>query len=196
MIHHCPAQRTEFMLKPDSRVNQRDALNVGELSLRTLFENEETPLLRYAFSLTGRRAVAEEIVQEVFLQLHIHWDDVDDPKAWLFRGVRNRAFNHHRDQRREILDSGDRQEISSDDEDESPEAMLLRMEAAGALRQFVEELGESDRILVKLKYFEGLKYRDISEQTGLSISNVGYRLHHILKELADKLRPLGFDKIS
>ena len=49
---------------------------------------------------------------------------------------------------------------------------------------------------MKLKYFEGLKYREIADQTGLSISNVGYRLHHILKELADQLRPLGFDTIS
>ena len=57
----------------------------------------------------------------------------------------------------------------------------------------VSQLDETDRQLVKLKYFEDLKYRDISAQTGLSISNVGYRLHHILKELAGKLRPLGID---
>ena len=44
--------------------------------------------------------------------------------------------------------------------------------------------------------FEGLKYRDISTRTGLSVSNVGYRLHHILKELARKLRPLGIDETS
>ncbi len=72
----------------------------------------------------------------------------------------------------------------------------MRMEATGALRQIVEELDETDRQLVNLKYFENLKYRDISAQTGLSISNVGYRLHHILKELADKLRPLGIDGMS
>lgn len=181
------------MLNPTPRVNQTGAMGVGKLTLQALFDREETPLLRYAFSLTGRRAVAEEIVQEVFLQLHAHWDEVDSPRAWLFRSVRNRAYNHLRDNQKEIL-SGDDHEASS--EDEAPEAMLLRMEATGALRQILEELRESDRQLVKLKYFDGLKYRDIAAETGLSISNVGYRLHHILKELADKLRPLGFDKIS
>ena len=74
--------------------------------------------------------------------------------------------------------------------------MLLRTEATGVLRQIVEELDETDRKLVKLKYFEDLKYRDISARTGLSVSNVGYRLHHILKELAGKLRPLGIDENS
>ena len=196
MIQYCLAQRTEFMLKPTPRVNQSGAQGVSELTLQTLFDTEETPLLRYAFALIGRRAVAEEIVQEVFLQLHVHWGDVDSPRAWLFRSVRNRAYNYIRDNQREILKIDDGNVQSPNAEDETPEATLLRMEAIGALRQIVEELDETDRQLVKLRYFEGLKYRDISAQTGLSISNVGYRLHHILKELAGKLRPLGIDGMS
>ena len=62
--------------------------------------------------------------------------------------------------------------------------------------QFILRIDDTDQQLVKLKYFEGLKYRDISAQTGLSISNVGYRLHHILKKLAGQLRPLGIDEVS
>ncbi len=193
MIQNCQAQRTEFMLEPAPRVNQADAQGVSKLTLQTLFDTEETPLLRYAFSLIGRRAVAEEIVQEVFLQLHTQWDEVDSPRAWLFRSVRNRAYNYVRDNKREILNSDDREVQSPNAEDETPEAMLLRMEAAGTLRLIMEELDEVDRQLVQLKYFEDLKYRDISARTGLSNSNVGYRLHHILKELAGKLRPLGID---
>ena len=153
-------------------------------------------MLRYAFSLTGRRVIAEEIVQEVFLQLHTHWDDVEQPRAWLFRSVRNRSFNHQRDNQREILTGDDLDAAAPDAEDETPDALLLRMEAAGYLRLIVEELDEVDRQLVQLKYFDDLKYRDISDKTGLSISNVGYRLHHILKELAEKLRQLGIDGTS
>jgi RNA polymerase sigma-70 factor (ECF subfamily) len=173
---------------------------VSELTLQSLFDSEETPLLRYAFSIVGRREVAEEIVQEVFLQLHAHWDDVDSPKAWLFRSVRNRAFKHIRDNRREVLIEHNSPVQSSAQssvaEDDSPEASLVHREAIAAVRQIIEELDEPDRQLVKLKYFTDLKYRDLSAQTGLTIGNVGYRLHHILKELADKLRKLGFDEKS
>ena len=161
-----------------------------------MFDAEETPLLRYAFSLTGRRAVAEEIVQEVFLQLHTHWDDVDTPRAWRFRSVRNRAYNHNRNNKREILTEDDHAAQVPKSENETPETVLVRMEATGYLRLLVEKLDDVDRRLVQLKYFEDLKYRDISEQTGLSISNVGYRLHHILKGLADKLRQHGIDGLS
>jgi RNA polymerase sigma factor (sigma-70 family) len=181
------------MLQPTPRVNQSGDQDVSGLTLRALFDAEETRLLRYAFSLVGRRSVAEEIVQEVFLQLHTHWEDVDAPRAWLFRSVRNRAYNYVRDNQREVCDCDDREVQSASGKDDSPETVLLRIEAVGALRQVVEELEETDRQLVKLKYFEGLKYRDISARTGLSVSNVGYRLHHILKDLAGKLRVRGID---
>jgi RNA polymerase sigma factor (sigma-70 family) len=192
----CQAQRTEFNLEPVLRVNQPEPQGVSKLTLRALFDAEESSLVRYAFSLIGRRAVAEEIVQEVFMQLHAHWDEVDSPRAWLFRGVRNRAYNHNRDHKREILSCDDRHPQSTNAKDQTPDALLLRREAAGKLRLIVEELDQDDRRLVKLKYFENLKYRDISDKTGLSISNVGYRLHHILKGLAEKLRQLGIDGMS
>ena len=70
------------------------------------------------------------------------------------------------------------------------------MEAMEALRKMLAELNETDRELIRLKYFEDHKYADISEQTGLSVGNVGYRLHHILKQLAAKLKQLGIDEKS
>lgn len=180
------------MLKPTPQVKSSGEPGARTLGLRQLFEQEESALLRFAFSLVGRREVAEEIVQEAFLQLHTRWDEVDAPKSWLFRSVRNRAFNHLRDHRREIF-GGDPSDESTHTGDETPDALMQRMESLLALRRTLEELDDSDQQLVKLKYFEQLKYREISERTELSVSNVGYRLHHILRELANKLRRLGID---
>ncbi len=172
--------------------NETKPAGAGKETLGALFLAEESALLRYAFSLVGRRAVAEEVVQEVFLQLHHHWETVQNPRAWLYRSVRNRSYNHIRDHRREVLseDKGDREQ---DQEGEAPDEALGRMEAAGYLRHLMAELEAADQELIQLKYYEGLKYREISERTGLSIGNVGYRLHHILKQLADKLRQIGIE---
>lgn len=178
---------------PSPTQNESDG-GVPKPDLLALFESEETPLLRYAFSLTGRRVIAEELVQEVFLQLHANWAGVENPRAWLFRSVRNRAYNHHRDGRREV--ASDEVVATAASEDDTPGEVLQRLEAAGFLRLLLAELGEADRRLVQLKYFEDLRYREIAEQTEMSIGNVGYRLHHILKQLADKLRHLGIDGIS
>lgn len=202
MIPTCQTSLPRPPLESPPFVDEQIAERVSPLTLEELFASEETPLLHYAFSLVGRRAVAEEIVQEVFLQLHVHWEDVASPRAWLKRCVRNRACTYLRDHRREVLSetgSETRSETSSETlgpETVPPETALIHMEAIAAVRQFIEQLDERDRNLVKLKYADDLKYRDISTQTGLQIGNVGYRLHHILKELAAKLRKLGFDDKS
>jgi RNA polymerase sigma factor (sigma-70 family) len=178
-------------IQPMSNSTPDNSTIVLKPSLLQLFESEETPLLRYAFSLVGRRVIAEEIVQEAFLQLHTHWDMVENPVAWLFRSVRNRSYNHHRDHKRETL--SDEAEALGSESSDSPEDLLHRMEASGFLRLLVAELEEADRQLIDLKYFQDLKYREISERTGLSIGNVGYRLHHVLKQLAEKLQQLGIE---
>lgn len=193
---NCQTLQNESMLKPTPQVKPTTDHGERVHALRSLFDTEEAPLLRYAFSLTGRRAVAEEIVQEVFLQLHRQWDSVTTPRAWLFRSVRNAAYNHLRNNKREAMHGSEEMSHTPDRDEQTPEAMLVRMETIGTLRQTLSELGEDDLQLVKLKYFENLKYRDISERTGMTVGNVGYRLHHILKELGRKLRPLGVDEES
>jgi RNA polymerase sigma-70 factor (ECF subfamily) len=42
-----------------------------------------------------------------------------------------------------------------------------------------------------LKFDEDLSYKEISERTRLSISNVGYLLHHALKDMAAELKKTG-----
>lgn len=162
-------------------------------SLQDIFLAEESKLLRYAFGLVGRREIAEEIVQEAFLQLHAHWDDVREPVPWLYRSIRNRSANHHRDTRREVISETPEQEESGR---EAPDATLRRLEAEGHLRLIVSELEPPDQELLRLKYVEDLKYREIAERTGLSPGNIGYRLHHLLKLLAGKLHQLGIDGVN
>ena len=59
-------------------------------TLEALFDAEESPLLRFACGIVRRRAVAEEMVQEAFMRLHGHWDEVEKPRAWSRRYVRQR----------------------------------------------------------------------------------------------------------
>jgi RNA polymerase sigma factor (sigma-70 family) len=184
------------MLKSTPEVNLTESPAAGSPTLRTLFDSEESNLLRFAFSLTGRRAVAEEIVQEVFLQLHTKWAEVNEPRAWLFRCVRNRAFHYLRKSRRETLGTAYADTQIVDSLHEPPDELIAHMETVAELRRLVSQLSEKDRRLVQLKYFEDLKYRDISQKTGLTITNVGYRLHQILKKLAVGLLPRGAEDES
>jgi RNA polymerase sigma-70 factor (ECF subfamily) len=170
---------------------EASAQSMPRSSICALFEAEESGLLRFAFSLTGRRAVAEEIVQEVFLQLHARWDSVAEPRAWLYRSVRNGAFQHLRKTRRESLTADAERDSVADENAETPDDLIAHMETIANLRSLVDDLPEKDQRIIQLKYFEGLKYRDISQSTGLTVSNVGFRLHQIMKKLAAGLLPKG-----
>ncbi len=164
-------------------------MDLEKPTLAALFEEEESNLLRYALGLTGRRSVAEDLVQEAFLRLHQSWAEVENPCAWLFRTVRNLALNHLRDHPHEA-------ELVPDavaDGDRPPAERLGRDEAVGTVRLLLAELPAADRQLIHLKYHEELQYREIGRRTGLSSGNVGFRLHHLLKTLADGLRRAGIE---
>jgi RNA polymerase sigma factor (sigma-70 family) len=159
-------------------------------TLRQVFEAEESPLLRYAYGLVRQRETAEDLVQDAFMKLHGHWDEVIHPRAWLFRCVRNLALSHIRDHKREIPIENEH-EFPSYDPD--PGQVLGKVETIGTLTRLVAELDEDERTLISLKYQQGLKYEQISQSTGLSVGNVGYKLHHALKKLADSLLRLGVE---
>lgn len=164
-------------------------MNQEKPTLRQVFEAEESPLLRFAYGILGRREVAEDIVQDAFLRLHSNWKEVRNPKAWLYRSVRNLCLNHLRDHKRETVTD----EVDEWSVEKGPREALARMEAAGAVRLLVAELSEGEATLIRLKYDEGLRYEQISERTGLSVGNVGYKLHHLLKGLSASLRRMGVE---
>lgn len=158
-------------------------------SIVAVFHAEESGLLRYALGLVGNRTVAEELVQEIFLRLHQNWDQVENPRSWLYRGLRNLAINHLRDRK----PAAELKEETAATEETPPADVLGRNEAIGMMRLLLAEMTDEDRNLVRLKYHDDLKYEEISRRTGLSVSNVGYRLHHVLKGLAESLRHAGIE---
>lgn len=163
-----------------------------QASLAAVFEAEESGLLRFAISLVRRRDVAEELVQETFLRLHQVWGEVENPRAWLYRSLRNLSLNHIRDR---PVEAELNEEVTPHD-GQLPVDQMVRDEAVGMVRLLLAELPPEDRDLLRLKYHDDLKYHEIGQRTGLTSGNVGYRLHHLLKSLADRLRRAGFEGSS
>ncbi len=72
-----------------------------------------------------------------------------------------------------------------------PDEHLERTEAIDQTRLCLDELDAQYRELLRLKFDEDLSYKEISERTNLTISNVGYLLHHAMKDMADALDRAG-----
>jgi len=162
-------------------------------TLPRIFEQEEGGLIAFAMGLVKRRSVAEELVQDAFLRLHELWGQVENPRAWLYRGVRNMALNHLRDHSRETPLNTETNPAHDPPSDIRPDDELGRMEAIGMVRMLVADMPPEDQALIRMKYHDDLKYGEISRRTGLGVGNVGYKLHHLLKGMADALRHAGIE---
>jgi RNA polymerase sigma-70 factor (ECF subfamily) len=142
-----------------------------------------------AYHFLHDRALAEEVAQEIFLQLHKHLASLESPEHvvyWLRRATSNRSIDCARHQRlvsQVCLDSVP--EPAAVDVPGDP--MLARR-----LRQLVASLPPKQRMVVVLRYQEDLEPDEISELLRVPVGTVKSQLQRSLAILREKVaRTMG-----
>ena len=151
-----------------------------------LIERHQSPLIRYAASILRETERAKDVVQDVFAKL-CKQPESEKPhsiEAWLFRAVRNRALDVLKKEGR--MSFYDTPEVADQLSHENTQAERRISEAIESLFELVDELPARKKEVVILKFQQGLSYQEISDITGLSSSNVGYLLHHAIRELKEQ----------
>ncbi len=172
-------------------------INYDVLDLAGLFEVLEKPVMAYAIRLVRDRETAQDLVQEAFMRLYPLFDEIEKPRPWIYRTVYNLAMNVHRKRNRMVhLDEREREHaqrfVENGEAPLDPESYMHYQEVIDFLMQRVSELDDRTRKVVQLKFEKDCSYKQISDQLGISVSNVGYILHHAIKDLAATLRKEGF----
>jgi RNA polymerase sigma-70 factor (ECF subfamily) len=140
------------------------------------YDREHVPLVRYLCFLNVNPETAREIVQDCFIKLHEHLQaggDAGNLRAWLYRVAHNLARNSQlsaRARRTESL-TGVTPHKELPAADQSPEDRLLEAERMRRLRAGMTQLPDAQRQALVLRS-QGLKYREIAQALGLSISTV------------------------
>ena len=113
-------------------------------------------------------------------------------EAWLFTVTRNRALDYIRKHSRIIAmplpEERESQEMA-------PDETLASRDAAEWLLKLLDALTPNQREVIRLKFQNDLSYQEISDVTGLSVTNVGFLLHVGLKKLRSILREAPLDAI-
>lgn len=140
-----------------------------------LFDRWYTQLVRYAFRSVSDHHLAEDLVQDAFTQLYGVMRSgraIDCPKAWVVCVLR-RAVNHHVQTRfnHEQLEDFEHVQI----EERRPTCLSL---IAGYLH--VLSRREEEVLLLRL---EAMKYKEIADQLGISLSSVNTILARALRKL-------------
>jgi len=148
---------------------------------------------RATYALVGNHADAEELSQEAFARAYRSLDRFDAGAPfypWFYRILRNLAYDRLRRRRLEPaavdLSAPELAEpIGTEAED--PAALAEQREAAQALRQALARLPAREREATWLKLVEGLSYRVIGEQVGVSQATVAVWVASARKKLRQQL---------
>lgn len=157
-------------------------------SFEEIVQKYEAPLLRYAVRFVSNSDTAQDIVQNTFIKLSLHWNA--DPNrspaelsAWLYRVTHNLAVDHiRREARRSFFMS--RHAVESEQDTGDIMTALPVSDSAEQAAALLKSLSLREQQVVTLKVYEERSYREIAQITGLSEGNVGYILHHAMQKLA------------
>ena len=161
-------------------------------AFETIVSEFEGSLLRYVRRLVYDYDAAQDVVQDTFIKLFKSWKDDLQPSSrissWLYRVAHNCAVDHLRKESRRRLHHRLHAEQSEyftlPNRGEGFAVGEAAVKAVAALRT----LSLREQQLVILKVYEEKSYREIGEITGLTVSNVGFILHHAMKKMAVELK--------
>jgi RNA polymerase sigma-70 factor, ECF subfamily len=142
-----------------------------------LFRLLQEPLYRYIFSLTGARAMAEDILQEVFLLIYrkIRW--LREPellRPWVYRIATREAFKHLKRERRwsdKTEDESVLLDLPAPSRDELAPELIARL-----VTQLVAKLSPASRAVITLHYLHDMPLAEIAEVMGVAVGTVKSRL--------------------
>ena len=157
-----------------------------------VLEEYQAGLIRYAMRITGDLEKARDVVQDTFLQLC-----KQEPARvkghlaqWLYTVCRNRALDVRRkESRMTVLQEVDG--FTTVDPARSPAQQMEARETVTEVLGALQELTPNQQEVIRLKFQDGLTYKEISQITSLSTSNVGFLIHTGIKKLRQKIAPSG-----
>lgn len=136
------------------------------------------------------RAIAEEIVQDVLLELWKRRDALAEdssPQAYLFQSTRNRSLNHVRHER--VAKQGEPYARRPEAIDSPAHSQIVEDEMRIAARRAIDGLPGRCREVFELSRVSGLKYSEIAVALGISVKTVEAQMGKALKILRDQLGP-------
>ena len=134
-------------------------------------------LYRFALSIVGNNADAEDVVQEIFIKL---WDrrkqaqEIQNLEAWLMRLTRNLSIDklrskHRRSQDLEVVSH--RRANSAD-----PHQLTESRDTVHRIQSIMQKLPEKQRMVMQLRDIEEMTYQEISEILEVPMSQVKVNL--------------------
>jgi RNA polymerase sigma factor (sigma-70 family) len=189
----------------DSALRRQGMMVQQDQQISEAIEREQARLRNFIRKRVADQSDAEDILQEVFYELveaYRMMKPVEQVTAWLFRVARNRITDLFRSKKREgsseaAVTTEDGEELQWEDLLPSPEAgpesayarsvLLEEMEAA------LDEMPEEQRDTFIAHEFQGYTFKELAEQTGVSLNTLLSRKRYAVLHLRERLQAIYDD---
>jgi len=165
-------------------------------------ERERSRLLNFIRRRVAEPADAEDVLQDVFFRLvqaNRLLMPIDHITAWLFRVARNRIIDLLRkktpDRFGDVLVADEDDELLQLEEllpssEAGPEAAYARRVLLDELERAVLELPEEQRAVFVAHELDGRSFKEIAEETGVSVNTLLSRKRYAIRRLRARLRTM------
>ena len=156
-----------------SLLNIYEQDSVSNIQFQDVFKQYYAQVVRQIMRIVREQAIAEDLAQEVFLQLyHTEWKEIESVSAWLAKASIYAAYNYLRSEKRHQAriekEANYKQSMSSP----SLEEKCIQKEEITRVQSTLKEMDERERTLLLMK-FSGFQYKEIAEATHMEVSSVG-----------------------
>jgi RNA polymerase sigma-70 factor (ECF subfamily) len=151
---------------------------------RELVEAHQSRVFSIAYRVLGDRCTAEEVAQDVFLELYRAWDDITSEEhllAWLRRVAVHRATDALRRRPRTLHGAAELEDwMAQAPHDDGP------LSLGSEIERMLLTLPPTQRAVVLLRYQEDLLPAEIAETLGMPMATVKSHLQRALKRMRAK----------
>lgn len=157
----------------------------NEKAFRKLFDLYYQDIYRYSISILKLNELAEENVQDVFLKVWLHRENLNIEqsfKSFLFTIARNQAFNILN---KAANDAQLKEEIFYNSQKSHSEGdYSIREEDCKKLRkQAIKQLPPKRKQIFKMSRKQGMSYEEISQELGISVNTVKNQMSKALESI-------------
>jgi RNA polymerase sigma-70 factor (ECF subfamily) len=159
------------------------------IELKNIFNKYYSPLCNYATKIIANDIIAEDIVQDLFIQLiESNKKDIQNPERFLLRAVKYKCIDYLRT--KEVNKNISLENLPNIIEQDNQE--LSEEDIEPLLHYFAAKLPPKTREVFLLSRKSGLKYKEIAEELNISVKTVENQMGRALRTMRQLLKEQEF----